>query len=256
MSIFRSGTARRIAVRFVVSYITSGMNFGVAIRSVMPDILRQLGLNPNPLLTPAWNPNLPHPLSSGGIGSLTRYIIYNFMMIDEPYLLFNGCKLIFYDRNGNEGGSWGAGSGRTGSTSADQYRADYGPLPSTATYTVGPAETQYYIKGYRPIIVFRPVSIVGIRAVIPWPMIVGHEPVYQPWAATQELRDAWGHYRTRLRLRSGTTGGRDGFYLHGGKVCGSIGCIDLTSENDRFHEWLRKYGRRIMVKVNYTCSPW
>jgi len=78
MSIFRSGTARRIAVRFVVSYVASGMNFGVAIRSVVPDILRQLGLNPNPLLTPSWNPNLPYPISFG-VGSLSQYIIYNLL---------------------------------------------------------------------------------------------------------------------------------------------------------------------------------
>jgi RHS repeat-associated protein len=77
MNFFRSGAAKRIAVRFVVSFVASGGNLGVAFRSIMPDILRQIGLNPNPLLTPSWNPNTGHPLSSG-VGSLSRYIIVNF----------------------------------------------------------------------------------------------------------------------------------------------------------------------------------
>lgn len=77
MSLFRSKVAKKIAVRFVVSFVLSGGNFGVAIRSVMPDILRQLGLNP--LFTPSWNPNLPYPITFGGVSPLSGYIIRNLM---------------------------------------------------------------------------------------------------------------------------------------------------------------------------------
>lgn len=76
MRFFRSGAAKRIAVRFVVNFAVSGGNFGVAVRSVLPDILSQLGLNPNPLLTPSWNPSLRYPISFG-IGPLSKYIISN-----------------------------------------------------------------------------------------------------------------------------------------------------------------------------------
>jgi len=79
MTLFRSHVARKIAIKFVVSFVGSGGNLGIAIHSVAPDILRSLGLNPNLLLTPSWNPNLPHPLSSGGVGSLSRYIIQDFL---------------------------------------------------------------------------------------------------------------------------------------------------------------------------------
>ena len=37
----------------------------------------KLGLNPNPLLTPGWNPNLRHPFPPG-VSSLSRYIIANY----------------------------------------------------------------------------------------------------------------------------------------------------------------------------------
>jgi len=77
MQFFRSETAKRIAIKFIASYIVSGGNLSVAIHSVAPDILSSLGLNPNLLLTPSWNPDLPHPLNSGGVGSLNRYIIFN-----------------------------------------------------------------------------------------------------------------------------------------------------------------------------------
>jgi RHS repeat-associated protein len=76
MKLFRSGVAKKIAVRFIVSFALSGGNFGVSIRSVLPDILGQLGLNSNPLLTPSWNPGLRHPLSLG-TSSLSKYIISN-----------------------------------------------------------------------------------------------------------------------------------------------------------------------------------
>ncbi|PYT01445.1 MAG: hypothetical protein DMF63_00930 [Acidobacteria bacterium] len=84
MSLFRSGVARRIAIRFIVSFVVSGGNIGVAIRSVVPDILRALGLSPNPLLTPSWNPNLPYPIDFGGISPLSKYIIYNLLSLSGP----------------------------------------------------------------------------------------------------------------------------------------------------------------------------
>ncbi len=80
MSLFRSRVARRIAIRFVVNYVVSGGNFGVAVRSIVPDILSALGLAPpRYAVTPGWNSNLPYPYTLGGISPLSKYIIKNLM---------------------------------------------------------------------------------------------------------------------------------------------------------------------------------
>jgi RHS repeat-associated protein len=48
---------------------------------------------------------------------------------------------------------------------------------------------------------------------------------------------SWGSQRTEL-IRDGETEG-SGFYIHGGYVPGSAGCIDLTNQNDSFHKWFK-----------------
>jgi hypothetical protein len=46
---------------------------------------------------------------------------------------------------------------------------------------------------------------------------------------------AWGNFRITLRVSPGTeTHGRGGFFIHGGSVAGSAGCIDLTNRMDSF----------------------
>ncbi len=90
MSLFRSRVARRIAIRFVVNYVVSGGNFGVAVRSIVPDILSALGLAPpRYAVTPGWNSNLPYPYTLGGISPLSRYIIKNLMSVGRS-LVNNG----------------------------------------------------------------------------------------------------------------------------------------------------------------------
>lgn len=54
-------------------------------------------------------------------------------------------------------------------------------------------------------------------------------------------RSAWGNYRLTIHPHSGTqTYGRGGFFIHGGTVPGSAGCIDLTVNIDRFVEQLTR----------------
>jgi hypothetical protein len=66
----------------------SGGNLGVAVRSIVPDILAGLGLAPPKYtVTPSWNPDLPYPISYGGIGSLSRYIIYNFLALSDDEIV-------------------------------------------------------------------------------------------------------------------------------------------------------------------------
>jgi hypothetical protein len=46
---------------------------------------------------------------------------------------------------------------------------------------------------------------------------------------------AWGDYRMMINpYRSTNTYGRDNFYIHGGSIAGSGGCIDLTDEMEDF----------------------
>ena len=46
---------------------------------------------------------------------------------------------------------------------------------------------------------------------------------------------AWGNYRLTLHVFPATnTYGRGGFFIHGGSVPGSAGCIDLTTNMDVF----------------------
>jgi RHS repeat-associated protein len=73
-----SRVARRIAIKFVVNFALSGGNFGVAIRSIIPDILQQSGLFPDPRSTVPWLPGSRLPISLG-TSSLSKYIIYNFL---------------------------------------------------------------------------------------------------------------------------------------------------------------------------------
>ena len=53
--------------------------------------------------------------------------------------------------------------------------------------------------------------------------------------------DAWGNYRITIHPFTTTeTYGRGGFFIHGGTMPGSAGCIDLTTEMDQFVRDLRK----------------
>ena len=49
---------------------------------------------------------------------------------------------------------------------------------------------------------------------------------------------AWGDARVKIIPKKGTeTFGRSKFYLHGGRVFGSIGCVDLSLLGDEFFEF-------------------
>ena len=59
---------------------------------------------------------------------------------------------------------------------------------------------------------------------------------------------AWGEYRTELSNGAGDRG----YYMHGGAIAGSAGCIDLTSNNNSFHQWFTQtWAKPIDVIVNY-----
>jgi hypothetical protein len=54
-------------------------------------------------------------------------------------------------------------------------------------------------------------------------------------------QQAWGNYRITIRVFPGTkTYDRGGFFVHGGGILGSAGCIDLSLQMDAFVEALRE----------------
>jgi len=61
------------------------------------------------------------------------------------------------------------------------------------------------------------------------------------WLVLPESHEqAWGTYRITIHpFPSTRTFGRGGFFIHGGSVAGSAGCIDLTSHMPRFARMLR-----------------
>jgi hypothetical protein len=82
---------------------------------------------------------------------------------------------------------------------------------------------------------------------------VGPIPAGTYWIRPDELDDnywntyvpgfekAWGRYRISIHPFTTTeTYGRGGFFIHGGTVAGSAGCIDLTTHIDAFAADLKK----------------
>ena len=74
---------------------------------------------------------------------------------------------------------------------------------------------------------------------------------------TDPSRIAWGNFRFALIPQKGTNSfGRGGFFLHGGSLPGSIGCIDLVTEIKDFGQyykaWLEKNNNTpIKLVVDY-----
>jgi len=69
---------------------------------------------------------------------------------------------------------------------------------------------------------------------------------------------AWGNHRISIQPTQGTnTFGRGGFYIHGGNIPGSHGCIDLTDQMDDFTKhyaaWQAKNGKTsIPLVIKYA----
>jgi hypothetical protein len=61
---------------------------------------------------------------------------------------------------------------------------------------------------------------------------------------------AWGNYRITIHPFTTTqTYGRGGFFIHGGDVPGSAGCIDLTGAIDQFYRDIN-----CLVGMSSTCQ--
>lgn len=76
LGLSRSKVAKRIAKKFIVNFVVSGGNFGVAIRSIIPDILLATGIMPDMRSTVPWYPGSRLPISRDA-SPLSKYIILN-----------------------------------------------------------------------------------------------------------------------------------------------------------------------------------
>ena len=147
-------------------------------------------------------------------------------------LEFNLSNLKVVDNTYNidmPGLKWNGISGRKGYQSKEfQDMKNIGPIPE-GVYILNPEDTQYFSS----ISLFdKMISSFGGE-----------------WRGG---KSSWGNVRTWLTPKEGTnTYGRDNFSIHGGSSPGSAGCIDLTSDNDSFHEWFKAYGKSIELNVIY-----
>ena len=99
LGLSRSRVARRIAIKFVVNFALSGGNFGVAIRSIIPDILQSTGIFPDPRSTVPWLPGSRLPISLG-TSTLSKYIILNLVNKTKLLSAINACiKKVFSAQN-------------------------------------------------------------------------------------------------------------------------------------------------------------
>jgi hypothetical protein len=76
------------------------------------------------------------------------------------------------------------------------------------------------------------------------------------WHYFGQAASAWGSHRLTIHPFDSThTFGRGGFFIHGGAVPGSIGCIDLTSNIGKFVQEVLQHpdaiGTKIMLRVQY-----
>ncbi len=142
------------------------------------------------------------------------------------YAIFDGKKFTLYE-NDKAIMSWDAVSGKDGYRSPEyQNLKDTGPIPE-GTYVAKQSELQH----------ITPYGIIaGIANAGTWP-----GSLY-----------SWGASRVKLESSQQTnTYGRGGFYIHGGWVPGSAGCIDLTSNMDNFVALFDYIGNDLIIKVEY-----
>jgi RHS repeat-associated protein len=150
----------------------------------------------------------------------------------ETFIEFNGSQLTLYQKDGSVR-SFTAVSGQLdeeGRTQPGlQSISNVGPIP----------EGQYYfnpamIQNFDELTIHQQAGSFARRGQWPGGTI------------------AWGRQRVELRPdRSTNTYGRGGFFIHGGLVPGSAGCIDLCGQAGSFFSAVPDIGTEIPVFVNY-----
>jgi len=144
-----------------------------------------------------------------------------FMPQELPKLIFDGENLLAYDPStGDVLEEWSAVSGNPESTPDDLTEVNFGPIPEGG-YTIDPDNSNRH-RFWK----------IG-------------------WGST----DAWGNIRTLIEPNDDTKFyDRDpgSFNIHGGNNPGSAGCVDLTDDNEDFHDWLGDQSGPVELTVDYS----
>lgn len=193
---------------------------------------------------------------TGYFGDLTNRALYEYnnntnTNTNKSYLLFDGQFLKFIT-NGRTVRQWNAWSGRTKWNAAtDEHRKlaekltkiefmrykDQGPIPE-GIYNLGPIQRRS--NG----------NALNLNIKKDWYGIMkqylddftknGDRHAFNNGSIQDMI--AWGNYRMAIVPKKGTnTFNRGSFYLHGGAVAGSIGCIDLVDKIDDFVKYYQGY---------------
>jgi len=153
---------------------------------------------------------------------------------DSVTLVFDGEQLVAIDNKiGRVVARWDAVSGNLldGKTQPElSAKEGEGPIPE-GKYTVNPQDSNRdnFVKS-----------------------LPGRFPIVNRWDWGDN--DDWGDVRTVIDPQEGTDLlGREPstMYFHGGDDPGSAGCVDLTSGNNDFHDWLADFDGAIEVVVDY-----
>jgi Domain of unknown function (DUF4157) len=122
---------------------------------------------------------------------------------------------------------------------------DFGPIPE-GSYSLSPPAIARFTSEEQ-----RQLTLGGIFG--PSQVTVGGQQIHA---------GDWGSGRVALqprgRLREGPCGNvqrRSGFFLHGGILAGSSGCIDIGGGFDQVADFLQGYRRTVVVKVQYKQPP-
>jgi len=119
---------------------------------------------------------------------------------------------------------------------------DYGPIPE-GTYTLSPPAIERFDFGERLKLTLG--GVVGMKDVD----VQGHSIHAGDWGTGRVALSPRG------RLRQGPCGDvnkRSGFFLHGGILAGSSGCIDIGGNFDTLADFLAGYRKTVTVTVEYT----
>jgi RHS repeat-associated protein len=155
----------------------------------------------------------------------------------DQFLTFDGGILTLYGKNGSIR-SFLAVSGEVDSNGRTQPGLqgvrDRGPIPE-GRYTLNPAAVQSFAD---LTVAQKAASLLPTK-----PVKVGSWPGGVV---------AWGVMRAELQAVQGTnTYGREHFFVHGGSVPGSAGCIDLCNGEVEFFSALGGGGYEVLLEVDY-----
>ncbi len=139
------------------------------------------------------------------------------------YLIFDRKYLYLKALNGRSKRKWKAFSGKQESTTNDQNKVEYGPLPEGE-----------YIVHFEKTIDYE--NNEGLWDAVKWRM----------------KKSRWGYVATPLEQVKGESFNRGNFYIHGGTSIGTEGCIEINDERNRdFHSFLVLYSRPFKLIVKY-----